>query len=260
MAALKIENNLPPAIRDYCLSALRQVSIQPEASVPTQQLDKVFSQLQRAIVKKLKVRLVYSSLYERKEITTDLSPYHLMYHSRAWYVLGRSSLHESIRTFKLNRIKTLQVLNQGFIEDNFNVDAYLGRAWALISEGRIHNVKLRFLPKVATNVSEVRCHNTQKVTHNPDGSATIELRVDGLGEISWWILGYGDQVQVLAPTALRQKVMSMARNLVKLNEQVGPKIVEIPVHRGRTQGPQKVRVLHSHKGNHHPGKPASRPK
>jgi predicted DNA-binding transcriptional regulator YafY len=238
MAAHKIENNLPATIRDYCRNALRHVSIQPNATAPVQQLDKVFSQLQRAIMQKRKVKIAYSSLYEREEITTDLSPYHLMYHSRAWYVLGRSSLHESVRTFKLNRIKTLEVLSQGFLEENFDVDEYLGRAWAMIPEGQIYNVKLRFLPKVAANVSEVRWHSTQKVSHNPDGSVTMEFRVDGLWEISWWIMGYGNQVQVLAPAALRQRVTRMAQGMIELNRQTGPEIVDIE---GRTTKTRKVK-------------------
>jgi proteasome accessory factor B len=87
----------------------------------------------------------------------------------------------------------------------------------MIPEGKIYNIKLRFLPMVANNVAEVQWHSTQKVTHNRDGSATIEFRVDGLREIAWWILGYGDQVQVLAPKALRNKVLETAKNMIKLN-------------------------------------------
>ena len=90
----------------------------------------------------------------------------------------------------------------------------------MIPEGRIYNIRLRFLPKVANEVAEVQWHSTQKVTRNGDGSAIVEFRVDGLGEISWWILGYGDQVQVLVPKALRNKVMEAAKNTIKLNEQV----------------------------------------
>ncbi len=252
MAALKIENNLPVPIRDYCRGALQQISIRLNSSAPMQELDKVFSQLQRAIIKKRRIRFIYSSLYERKEITTDISPYHLMYQKGAWYVLGRSSLHNSIRTFKLNRIKTLEVLSQGFLEDNFDVNGYLGRAWAMIPEGRIYYVKLRFLPKVATNVSEIHWHSTQKVTHNPDGSVTMEFRVDGLGEISWWVLGYGDQVQVLAPVALRQRIINMARNLVKLNEKIGLKIVDI---KKRTKEQQKAGTTSSGERNRPLDKP-----
>jgi proteasome accessory factor B len=167
------------------------------------------------------VNIRYHSLFEGTIIDVELCPYHLLYNNRAWYVLGRSSLHESVRTFKLNRIMDLQTTEKCFTEgENFDVYDYLGRAWSMIPEGRIYNIKLRFLPKVANNVAEVQWHSTQKVIRNGDGSATVEFRVDGMGEITWWILGYGDQVQVLAPKALRKKVLEVAKNMVELNEKI----------------------------------------
>ena len=38
-----------------------------------------------------------------------------------------------------------------------------------------------------------------------------KVRVSGLDEIMWWILGYGDQAEVLAPEELRQMVASRAK-------------------------------------------------
>jgi proteasome accessory factor B len=214
LAALKIENNLPAKIRQYCNTALRNISTRAGAQAPMKTLDKTFAQLQKAITKKRKVNIEYHSLFEGKVIDLCLCPYHLMYNRRAWYVLGHSSLHSSIRTFKLNRIRKLQISDKCFVmEKGFDLYEHLGRAWSMIPEGRIYNVKLRFLPKVANNVAEVQWHGTQKVTRNSDGSATVEFRVDGLGEISWWILGYGDQVQILAPKALRNRVLETAKNM-----------------------------------------------
>jgi proteasome accessory factor B len=92
----------------------------------------------------------------------------------------------------------------------------------MIPEGRLYNVKLRFLPEVAHSVAEVRWHSTQTVTFQDDGSIIMEFRVDGLNEITWWILSYGDQVQVLAPAALRQRVIKIAQNMVKQNGQLLP--------------------------------------
>ena len=60
-------------------------------------------------------------------------------------------------------------------------------------------------------------HSTQKMTHNDDGTLTVEFLVDGLGEIRWWILGYGDQVEVLAPVALRKRIARTAKRMAKLN-------------------------------------------
>jgi proteasome accessory factor B len=221
LAALKIENNLPAKIRQYCNTALRNISTRVTSQATMKLLDKTFAQLQNAIAKKRKVTILYRSLFEGKVINVDLCPYHLLYSQRAWYVLGLSSLHKSIRTFKLNRIKELKILDKCFLGgEDFDLYDYLGKAWSMIPEGRIYNIKLRFLPKVAENVTEVQWHITQKVTHNNDGSATVEFRVNGLGEITWWVLGYGDQVQVLAPKALRNKVLQAAKNMIKLNEQL----------------------------------------
>lgn len=221
LGALKIENNLPAKIRQSCDTALKRMSAITASQSPTEHLDNIFSQLHKAITKKRRVSLLYHSLFERQTIETELCPYHIMYNRRAWYVIGFSHLHKSIRTFKLNRIRKLDLLNRRFIEgDKFDLYEYLSRAWAMIPEGRIYNVKLRFLPKVAENVAEVQWHNTQKTTRNSDGSAIMEFRVDGLGEISWWILGYGDQVQVLAPKILREKIIDTAKNMIVINEKI----------------------------------------
>jgi proteasome accessory factor B len=218
LAALKIENNLPVKIRRYCNMSLKNISTRLNPQAPMYLLDKTFELLQQAIEKKRKVRIGYQSLFEDSNINSELSPYHLLYNQRAWYVLGFSSQHKSVRTFKLNRIKQLQMLDKCFINgEDFDLSDYIGRAWSLIPEGRIYNVKLRFLPRVANNVAEVQWHSTQKVIFNSDGSAIVEFRVDGIGEIFWWILGYGDQVQVLSPRSLRQKIVSAARNMVELN-------------------------------------------
>ncbi|MHC4260280.1 MAG: helix-turn-helix transcriptional regulator [Planctomycetota bacterium] len=221
LAALKIENNLPVKIRQYCNRALQNISTKANAQALTRLLDRMFVQLQNAISRKCKVGIRYHSLFEDRITDVTLSPYHLLYNRRAWYVVGFSSLHKGIRTFKFNRIKDLKLLDEYFIDgDDFDLYEYLGRAWSMIPEGRIYNIKLRFLPKVASNVSEVQWHNTQQVTRNRDGSATIEFRIDGLGEITWWILGYGNQVQVLAPKVLRNRIIEMAENIVEINRQV----------------------------------------
>jgi proteasome accessory factor B len=221
LAALKIENNLPVKIRQYCNKALRSISTKAAAQAPMDLLDKTFAQLQKAIVAKRQVNISYHSLFDGKIISVVFCPYHLFYNCRAWYVLGFSDLHKSVRTFKLSRIRQLQITDKCFLGgDKFDLADYIGRAWSMIPEGRIYNVKLWFLPKVAENVTEVQWHSTQKVTRNPDGSATVEFRVDGLGEITWWILGYGDQVQVLATKALRTRICEIARNMIRLNESV----------------------------------------
>jgi proteasome accessory factor B len=222
LAALKIENNLPSDIRQYCNRVLQNISARASARTPVghSDIDKTFVELQRAIAKKRKVDFRYLSLPERTIINVELCPYHLLYNNPTWYVLGHSSVHRKIYTFELNHIRDLKTKNECFVGgENFDVYKYIGNAWSMKPEGQIYNVKLRFLPEATKDVTEIQWHKSQKVTHDSNGSAIVEFRVDGLGEITWWILGYGDQVQVLAPKALREKIAGIAENVIKINQQ-----------------------------------------
>lgn len=219
LAGLKIENNLPADIRQYCQSSLAKITVASEQYSSVKLLDNIYTTIQRAIRKKAMLHFSYSSLYENSIIDTVLHPYHLLYKKRAWYVIGYSKFHNSVHTFNLGRIKTTEILDKCFTDgDNFDVHEYLGRAWCLIPEGKLYDVRLLFSPLVARNVAEVQWHNTQKAQWNENGSVVLSFRVDGLGEISWWVLGYGDQVQVLAPAALRNRVVGRAQKLVEIHK------------------------------------------
>ena len=221
MAAMKIESCLPPKVRHYCENALARISAKPGAQAPAPPgLDNIFTLLQSAAAQRKKVRIDYDSLVDGKAIYCELSPYHLLYNQRAWYVVGLSSVHKAVRTFKLNRIRNAEMSDKPFSNDGlpeFDLAEYIGCAWSMIPEGKIYNVRLRFAPKVANNVAEVQWHKTQKVARNPDGSATVDFRVDGLSEITWWILGYGDQVEVLSPAELRKTIADIAHRMVEIS-------------------------------------------
>jgi proteasome accessory factor B len=221
LAAMKIESCLPPRVRNYCESALARISIKAEAQAPaptTPGLDNIFTILQSAAAQRKNVRVEYDSPCDGKAISCEVSPYHLLYNQQVWYIVGQSSIHKAIRTFKLNRIRSAKMLDEQFGgNDGFDLAEYLGCAWSMIPEGKMYHVRLRFAPEVANSVAEVNWHKSQQVTRNPDGSATIDFRVDGLGEIIWWILRYGDQVEVLAPASLRKNVAEIAKRIVEIN-------------------------------------------
>ena len=222
-AALKIENNLTRRVKQFCSSALKHITISGNARSVAKSLDRIFLQLIEATLKKRIVSIRYNLPVEHRNVAFDLQPYHLLYNKHTWHVLGKSSVDRGFRAFKLNRIEDLHVLDKCFSDnEEFDIRKCLGRAWSMLPEGRLHHVKLRFLPEVAHDVAEVQWHSTQAVSFDDDGSAIIEFRVDGLREITWWVLGYGDRVQVLAPAILRRKIIDIAQNMVKRNSQLLP--------------------------------------
>jgi proteasome accessory factor B len=153
---------------------------------------------------------------EHREIDMELNPYHLLYSRHTWYLLGKSNLDKRINAVKLSYIKNVHILDGNFIEEPpFDLRDCLRQAWSMLPEGQLCNVKLCFLPEVAYDVTAVKWHETQTVHFEDDGSAIVEFRVDGLNEIIWWILSYGDRVEVLAPRVLRRRIIEIAQRIAK---------------------------------------------
>jgi proteasome accessory factor B len=215
MAAMKIESTLPPHIRDYCASALRKISVQPDPKCRQNSLDSIFARLQTAIEKCRIVELQYRTPPEQTVSTTYLKPYHLLYDKNDWHVIGQSSAHRRIRSFRLRRVVAIEEVGKRYTDHKpLDIQEYVGRAWSMAKEGRLYHVRLRFSPQVAHDVAEVRWHDTQTEAFEPDGALVLCFRVDGLNEITWWILSYGDQVEVLAPAILRDRVRRIAKGII----------------------------------------------
>jgi len=215
-AAAKLENALPRAIRQQVGSVMSKLSISLSPLSRHEGLDGTFDELANAIVTYRICRIVYISFYERKQIALNIHPLRLVFIGRAWYLIAYSSKHKELRTFKLGRIKDLSQTREKFTPSaNVKLENYFGGAWSMIPEGNVYDIHLRFGKVVAGNVAEVQWHESQKTSWNNDGSLDFRVKVDGLGEITWWILGYGDQVDVLKPALLRKRVANTAAEVVK---------------------------------------------
>lgn len=215
-AALKIENSLPPALQRELESAAKSITMRWEANGKPDDHRLLYQQLIDARAARQVVRIGYKSLTEWEVIETNLHAYHLLFSRHSWYVIGRSSIHHEIRTFKLHRIESFEPLEQKFkIPRSFRLEDYLGNAWGIIpGPGPDEEVHLHFSQFVAQNVAEINWHQNQRLEFREDGSLDFRASVSGLSEIVWWILGYADQVEVLAPKKLRKEVITRAKNMV----------------------------------------------
>lgn len=204
-AALKLQGNLPGKLREHLSDLTERIHVRLGQTNPLAGDEPVYRQLLEAVADTRAVRITYNSLTEWETIQTRLSPYRVFFSRRSWYVIGRSSLHRAVRIFNVGRIARIELLEDHYtIPPRFSLDRHLGNAWHMIRErGRRTRVRIRFEKMVAHNVAEVRWHKTQTTRWNKDGTLDFRVTVDGLNEISWWVLGYGDQAEVLEPPELR---------------------------------------------------------
>ena len=217
-AAVKLERQLPKQLRRGLQRKAQAIKIRPNQRGYLSGTGSTYRQLVAAVEDRRVVRIIYGSLTEWETIETTLRPYQLLFSKHSWYVLGQSSMHGEVRTFNLARIESIVTLAEKYsIPRNFNLDRHFRGAWCMIpASGPKSHVVVRFKHLVAKNVAEVEWHKSQTTKFLPDNSLEFQVTVSGLDEISWWILGYGDQAEVIKPARLRRLVCQRAKNMVAI--------------------------------------------
>lgn len=216
-AMLRVLSGLGANLREFTRTAAAAVKIMPSPFAVNQIPTETFLQIEECITARRCIRIEYQGPTDPGVFSTKLSPYSLMLCRNSWYVVGRSSLHRAVRTFHVGRLKSIVPLTDNFVfPRNFDISRHLRNAWNMIPEpGRDRHVHLRFSKLVAKNVADVQWHRNQCMEFRGDGQLDFHVLVSGLNEISWWILGYGDQVQVIEPAELRnivvKRIMSVAQ-------------------------------------------------
>lgn len=162
-----------------------------------------FEQIMAAITSKTTLRAVYYSASRDVVTSRDIDPYTLYHADGNWYVIGFCHWRRKILIFALHRFKEVTDGNRRFdIPSDYSPKEFMGHAWRAW-RGQTATVELRFEPAVTTLVAERRWHPSQQLVPQDDGSLIMRLQVDGLEEITRWILSWGASCKVLGPDRLR---------------------------------------------------------
>lgn len=213
-ALQKLAGVMPAAVRAQVQASAEALSRKP--------FDADFSRNLMAVTeawaKGRSLRLSYKSAGKARPKEVVVDPYFLEPSAAGFstYLIAYSQTHEQLRTFKVERIVSAEMLPQHFeLPEGLDVDGLLPSAWGIIwGEGT--QVRLRFAPKVAWRVKESRWHPSQEIEELEDGGVLLTISVASLMELGRWVRSWGDTVEVLSPPALREELGAEAVRLARV--------------------------------------------
>src|SRR5262249_30169302 len=166
--------------------------------------------LRDAIHERRRVRMRYRSQQQREPEQRDIDPYTLV-HSWGWqYCIGYCHLRHAIRSFRLDRICDLLVLDQTFAAAaGFDLQAYVATdPWFQ----RTVQVQLRFEPESALSALDQRAY-WETCNEQADGAILVSFAAPDLETAASIVLRYGFPAAIVEPTALRDLVRARASAL-----------------------------------------------
>lgn len=150
------------------------------------------------------------SYYNNKgeALKRTIEPYKLVFKGNRWYVYGYCRKRNDFRFFKLTRIEDLEKTQETFIKKN-NIPMKL--SYQLENRETVR-VKLKINVSAASRVyDEFR----RGVIKNCGDSLIVEVDIPRAEWIYNYLLGYGDDIEIIEPKEMRRKFRNYVETILK---------------------------------------------
>ena len=148
--------------------------------------------------------------------TVVLEPYFLKIFRLRWYITGRNVREDSIKTYALDRMSSVNVTTDRFtIPFDFDAESYFRDAFGIVfSQGEPRKVIIRTDPRQAKYFRALPLHHSQsEMVHDNYSVFTYRLRLTP--DLVQELLSYGPRITVEAPAELRAMMVQNLRDALR---------------------------------------------
>jgi len=141
-----------------------------------------------------------------------LDPYGLAFHDGCWYAVGWCHLRGAVRSFRLDRVKTMAALDEGFERPaDFDALAYLVRSVATLPRAWTVEVLL----KTTLERAQAQFFDTFGVFEQAADGVVLYNQADDIGWVARQLAGLPFGFEIRKPAELRDEVRKCAEGLLR---------------------------------------------
>ncbi len=166
-----------------------------------------FDSLKKAIIGGIAVSFEYASSYGETTIR-KVYPLKFILKSNSWYIQAYCLSKNDYRTFKLNRIYNLNILDEKFDNKNFVAPPITNEN--IQSSNMIH-LKLLFSSNMAYRIYDE--FNPKDVIKNEDDSLLVEIDLPHDEWVYGFLLSFGNYVKVLEPDLVKDNLLKKVEEI-----------------------------------------------
>ena len=202
----KLAAALTPHMRQFLDQLPRVISTKAEGSRRTRGPDAalpppIVARILEAVLHSRQATLVYHSRSSDRTKRYHVHPYRLAYAQGGLYLLAYVPEYAEIRTFAVERIAEISVLEERFTPVEELPDAAFPHSLGVHS-GTPERIEIEFAKDVADYVRTREWHPSQTVRDQADGSLRLTLDVCRDRALESWILSFGAGARVVSPPSL----------------------------------------------------------
>ncbi|MBI5846870.1 MAG: transcriptional regulator [Nitrospirae bacterium] len=173
--------------------------------------------IHQAISSFQRIEIDYKTLYSDEQTLRQVDPYYLFFQDGFWNLRGYCNLREEFRTFALDRILNLKVLDAHFLPRKVAPADELSGSFGSVIDGEPLDVVLRFDAEIKPHILRKKWHQSQQGKELKDGRIEVRFHVNGIEGIKQWIYRWIPYVEVVEPKELRREISNELSSALKRN-------------------------------------------
>ncbi len=211
----KIDNCLSEQVRRETKFAPPTTHIENPLAGEREKGERYYDTIEQAIAGCRRIKMSYESISSGLSERV-IDPYFIIFRGHAFYFVGYCHTRNEFRTFRVDRVNSVEMLSDTFVKDpEIRAQTYFEGSWGVFS-GEPVKVEAIFSGTAARVVSSNSHHPDETVEPLDDGRVRYCATVRGVEEIQRWLVGFGDEVEVLQPSQLRTRLAEMGEFFTKL--------------------------------------------
>lgn len=201
----KIENCLSEQVVREKKYSPKTVHIDISDGNHSEKVQKFYESIEKAISSLSTISMEYESINSGVS-QRKVDPYFIIFRGRAFYFVGYCHMKKDYRTFRINRIIDISLTKEHFVKkDDISPETYFEGSWSVYS-GEPIEVEAIFKGNSARVIKTTSYNKDEKVEPIDDETVRYTVTVNGLEEIQRWLLGFGDEVEVVSPVELKENL------------------------------------------------------
>lgn len=169
-----------------------------------------FTDIKTAIMQSRVIEIDYINTYNLKS-RRKIEPMRLIFKSQAWYLWGFCLEKQDYRTFRISRIKRVEIRDETF--DRSKVHVIEGRSAETEKEKPCAHVVLQFTEEALYRLYDD--FDDKWIHDNGDGTYTLEIDFPEDEWVYGYILSFGCFVKVIEPEHLRKIIKERSERITE---------------------------------------------
>lgn len=187
---------------------------------PTLSLPKIDPAVQESVYKALllgnRLNIRYQPRANPKRQEYEINPLGLVLKDGLAYLVCTFWDYVDIRLLTLHRMQTAKCLDTpSTTPTDFSLDGYISAGKLGFVIGKQIALTIIINKEIGYHLQERPLHPDQIISSYDQDQLLLKATVKNTNELRWWLLGFGDQVEVVEPETLRNEFKEIALNMGK---------------------------------------------